>query len=51
MPVYLWAYLLLSTIPALCLRYEVPEGALLMIVQPFLAYRLQLRATSSDEGE
>lgn len=51
LPVYVWAYLLLSAIPALSVWADFPPGALFMIVQPYLAYRLQLRATPIPEGE
>jgi hypothetical protein len=50
LPLYIWTYLLLSAIPALFLWFELPEGGLLMILQPFLAYRLQLSATQIPRG-
>jgi hypothetical protein len=50
LPVYIWSYLLLSAIPVLSLWLEFPEGGLFMILQPFLAYRLQLSATPNPEG-
>lgn len=39
---YLWAYLLLTFIPALALYFDFPPGGLFLIIQPYVAFRIHL---------
>lgn len=41
-PLYLWAFALLSLIPAACLKFDFPPGFLLLLPLPYLAVRSQL---------
>ena len=43
-PVYVWAYLLLSAVPAFCLWAGFGVGVFFLVMQPYLAFRIQLWA-------
>jgi hypothetical protein len=43
-PVYVWAYLALSAVPAFCLWAGFAVGVFFAVLQPYLAFRIQLWA-------
>ena len=44
-PVYVWAYLVLSAVPAFCLWGGFGAGIFFLVMQPYLAFRIQIWAT------
>ena len=53
LPIFLWAYLFLTAVPALSLYLNFPPGVFFCVFQPYLAFRLQLRFSlqGSDSGQ